>query len=492
VRFLSDRPLSGAPPSQREERGYPLPVEKPLRMFVADRGQPVQVTVLGPATLHVELRGLRKDPTAVTVRALPTRGGAAVVEHVELDGTSDPGAHGEPGRALAPTVPTTADLLLPEASPYRVTVQPERGRVLARAALRVDVAGATPPPLPAPWWQGANLSAILPWPALPTPLATITAPTWDADGPSDGGTFSVELSGGSQPIGDQDSALQNFEGVVQTVVAWRDQLADDRAWILVAPFLRLRQDTDNPIWGANAEVYLRHLPLDLRVDLSGGAVTQSYQGSREGAVTGKVHVDRSFVLTPTLSLVSALAFRGAWLSLDRARIQNIDADVYNEYLRTHPIALIPRAALWWTPYQDHIVEVAAFLATTRSLDAADYVGFSLDWRALVPVLGGTGVDVIYRPTWRLLNDTRPAAFTRHDLSAGLRWSLWTGATGRTVLGADTSFYISSTGEVDKTFTISLRYDWTRGRGLRDTLPPEQSFDVLVEDLPWEPTPPGAL
>jgi hypothetical protein len=165
--------------------------------------------------------------------------------------------------------------------------------------------------------------------------------------------------------------------------------------------------------------------------------------------------------------------------------------VYNEYLRTHPIGLIPRLGLWWTPYEDHIVELAAFLATTRDLGAADYVGFSVDWRALFPVLGGTGLEVTYRPTWRFQNDTRPEAFTRHDLSAGLRWSLWTGAAGRVVLGADTSLYMSS-GGVDKTFTLSLRYDLTRGRGLRDVLPPEQSFDVLVEDQPWEPTPPGAM
>src|SRR5262249_29972944 len=158
------------------------------------------VTVLGPATLHVELRGLARAAPTVTVRALPTKG-AAVVERVELDGTRDPGARGEPGRGLEPTVATPADLLLPDAAPYRVSILPDAARVLARIGLRVDAPG-TPPPLPPPWWQGASLSAILPWPALPAPLATVDGELWDTPEPSGAGTFSLELSGGSQPIGD--------------------------------------------------------------------------------------------------------------------------------------------------------------------------------------------------------------------------------------------------------------------------------------------------
>src|SRR5262249_8295072 len=39
VRFLTDRPLSGAPPGAREERGYPVPVEKPAHMFAAEKTQ---------------------------------------------------------------------------------------------------------------------------------------------------------------------------------------------------------------------------------------------------------------------------------------------------------------------------------------------------------------------------------------------------------------------------------------------------------------------
>jgi hypothetical protein len=496
VRFLTDRTLSGAPPSAREERGYyPVPVEKPAHMFAAEKTQPVQVTVLGPATLHVELRGLGPKPPTVTVRAVPSRG-ASVVERVETSAEPDPGARGEPGRSLAPMAPVQADLLLPDASPYRVTLQPDAGRVLARIGLRVDAPGAAPPPLPPPWWQGASLSAILPWPALPAPLATVDGEVWDASSPFGAGTFSLELSGGSQPIGDQDSALQNFEAVAQTVVSWRKQVVDEALWLRLSPMVRYRQDADGAIWGGTAEAYAQGLPLDLRADLHGGAFTQQAIHGQQLSFTGGLRLDRPFQLGDGLYLVGSTTFRWALLTLEPkdvavGDVQHIDADVYNQYLATHAIGLIPRLSLWWTPYQDHIFEIAGFMTTERDLHTPDYIGATLDWRALLPILGDTATEIIYRPTYRFQNSERDTAFVRHDLTAGLRWSLWTGGTGRLLLGADLALFIQS-GGTNQTFTLSLRYDLTNGRGLRDVLPPEQSFDVLVERLPWEPTPPGVL
>src|SRR5262249_55484184 len=153
--------------------------------------------------------------------------------------------------------------------------------------------------------------------------------------------FSLELSGGSQPIGDQDSALQNFEAVVQAVVSWRKQLVDEGLWLRVSPFVRYRPDTTNPIWGGTAEASLQNLPLDLRADLHTGVFTQQFAGSQEAAWTGGLRLDRPFQLANGLFLVGSTTFRWARVSLERTQVlfakEQVDADVYNDYLRTHNI-----------------------------------------------------------------------------------------------------------------------------------------------------------
>jgi hypothetical protein len=527
VRFLTDRPLLGVPPTEREPRGYPVAIEKPTRMWAAEPNLPVQVTVLGPATLHVETRALGAAAPAVTVRAATKsgatvsersrpgkatlergaaeRGGApggaasepaTVTERLQPEPGPDPSAHGEPGRKLDVGPTAEADLLLPDAAPYRVSVAPERGRALVRVGLRVDAPGAPPPPVPPPWWENAAGSALLPWPALTPPLAPIDGEVWDASAPSSFGTLSFELSGGSQPIGDQDSALQNFEGVVQLAVTYRRQLVDDTLWLRLGPLARVRQDSAGPIFGGTFESYLKALPLDLRLDLHGGFYTEKFLGNQELSFTGGVRLDRSFQLGNGLYLVGSTTFRWAYLSLTRALVnsvaEQVDADVYNDYLRTRSVGLVPRLSVWWTPFLDHIFELAAFATTERDLTSLDYIGMTFDWRSLLPVLGGTAAEIIYRPTWRFQNFDRDAAFTRHDLTASLRWSIWTGRAGRVALGTDLAVFISSRTGVANTFTFIVRYDLTSGRALHDYLPPEQNFDTLVEGLRWEPTPPGVL
>src|SRR5262249_31125530 len=142
----------------------------------------------------------------------------------------------------------------------------------------------------------------------------------------------------------------------------------------------------------SAETYAQHLPLDLRADLHMAAYTQQAIHGQQASWTGGLRLDRPFQLADGVFLVGSTTFRWAKLSLEKkdvavGDVQHIDADVYNQYLATHEIGLIPRLSLWWTPLQDHIFELAGFLTTERDLHSADYVGATLDWRALLPVLG---------------------------------------------------------------------------------------------------------
>jgi hypothetical protein len=455
VRFLTERPLGERSPGEPAagDAGWAVPPSRSLRFFAAAPRRPIELTVLGPATVRVELRG---DPAVA-----------------DLDGARLRLA-GEPVERL---------VVLTAPGPRRIAVRAVEGRVLARFSLRQDRAAA-PPPLPDPWWYDAPASPLLPWPALPAPLSTVDAVPWSGCPPSGLGTLSFELSGGSEPVGERDAPLAGFLGVGQLAVDWRRRAGDD-LWLRLGLLARAREGTA-AIAGLGARAYARDLPLGLRGDARLLAVTQPYAGAQAAGLTAGLRVDRSLDVGRALSLVPALSARAAWLSLDRATVvaegDDVDPDVYNDYLRTHPIQLTARASLFWAPWTDQLGELALFAASTRSL-GLDHAGAELEHRALLG--DGLFASASYRPTWRAVTADRPEAFLRHDLGARLRWSLWTGDAGRVVLGAD-GWLIATADRARGGAALVLRYDWTGGRGLRDILPVEESFESLVERRLWEP------
>lgn len=473
IRFLTDRPLLGRPPGERSPDGYELYDEPNVRVFAATPDRPVELAVLGPSTLRVDLVAQGEPATAeITIR--PPRG-AARTQQV----------------TVAPsTTPLEVPILLLDVGAHRVSVKPARGRLLTRFALRED-SNARPPPLPPPWWDDAPPSSLLPWPPLPAPLTTITGEPWDGCPPSGFGTLSLELSAGSEPIGERD-VLGTVLGVAQVGLDYRRR-AGDSFWFRLGAFGRRRDGTE-PVAGVATRLYARDLPLDLRLDARGGAVTERFAKEQAQSATLSLRLDRSFSLGDTLSFVPSLAARGAWLSLDRdtfvAAAADIDPDVYNDYLRTHALQVTARAGLYLAPWADQVGMLNLFAASTRTM-TADHVGAELEWRSLFPVLGETYAALSYRPTYRLVTADRTDAFLRHDLGLGLQWSIFTGEAGRFVLGLD-GWLVATSGSTRQGFGLTLRYDLTLGRGLDDILPVDESFESLVEKRPWEPTPPGEL
>jgi hypothetical protein len=346
------------------------------------------------------------------------------------------------------------------------------------------------PQRPPPWWEDAPPSSLLPWPPLPAPLTTIPGGIWRDCPPGGFGTLSLELSAGSEPIGERD-VLGTFLGVAQVSLDYRRRLGDS-LWLRLGVFGRGREGTD-PIAGLGARSYLRDLPLGLRADARVDAATQPYAGAQASSLLGSLRLDRSFRLSRDVSLVPSLSARAAWLSLDREAVvdgDEVDPDVYNDYLRTHPIQLTARAAVYVAPWSDQVGVFQALAASTRSL-GVDLAGAELEWRSLFPILGETYSELTYRPTYRLVTADRLEALLRHDVSLRLRWSLFTGTTGRIVLWVQ-GWLVASPSSFRQGVNLVLRYDFTGGRGLGDILPVEESFESLLDKRDWEPAPPGRL
>jgi hypothetical protein len=365
VRFLTERPLSESSPGEPEAdgAGYAAPMSRSVRSFVAAPRRPIELAVLGPTTLRIELRG-------------DEAGTQAVLEPGGLRQTLD----GAPVERL---------LVLTEPGAHRIQVRADKGRVLARFSLREDRpqgAGAAPP-LPDPWWYDAKAPSLLPWPGLPAPLTTVAADAGSECPCSSFGTLSLEVGAGNEAVGERDAPLALL-GVGQVGADWRRRLAED-AWLRLGAFARGREGLTVSA-GFGARAYLRELLPGLRTDARLLAVTQQFAGQQAFSVNAALRFDRSFSVGPTLSFVPSFAARAAWLSLERTTVVmagpgagELDPDVYNDYLRTHAVQLTPRAGFYWAPWADQVGELAVFAATTRQL-RLDLAGAELEWRSLFP------------------------------------------------------------------------------------------------------------
>jgi hypothetical protein len=228
-------------------------------------------------------------------------------------------------------------------------------------------------------------------------------------------------------------------------------------------------------------------PLEVQLE----SYTQRYAGRQAYSIFASARVDRPIPLGGAFTLVPALGFRAAHLSLDRATVVTTgDETDALDYTRTHPVTLTPRLALAVWPFQDVLINVSGSATTYRDQKSIDHVSGSFDAYALLPILGETFIHLGYRPNRRFESADRLAAFTRHDLGADLAWSVWTGDEGRFVVAlGDTSYLIGS--EWKHVVSLALRYDWTGGRGLTDMLPTDEYFDELTERRTFLPAPPGA-
>lgn len=491
VRFVSDRAL-GALTAPAEGGAHPIRIDRRAKVFVAAQPTPITATVLGPTTLWLQARALApgpRGPRRVEVIATP-RQGPPVSAVLALPATIDADARGEATRALAVSAAADAFLVLPEAGPYAIAVRPDRGELVGRLALRDERRGKIPR-LPGPWYAAAPQPAA-PF-ALPTPpaIARITGAPLAPPAAGRFGTVSVEVTASQDHRPDEDLSDRgldrNSERVfarAETALSYRRALAPGRAWIGLRGVARTREATAL-VLGGRADLYADDLPLGTTLQLAATSYTQAYSAGRALHVRGDLRLSRRFDASDTVAVIPGVGFAASYLNttpeIAATAMDEVDPDVYNDYRDAHDLAGTGRLTIRWQPFQDVVGAVGAYATTNADFGGLDHAALTLSGRTLapLPLLGETLIDLGYRPSYRFADADRAAAYTRHDLTARLEWTLWTGTRGRFVLALWDELLLGAT-TTRNAFGGVLRFDLTAHRGLADFAPDESPFPSLVE------------
>jgi hypothetical protein len=494
VRFVSERALPGGLSAAEEHGRFPIKLQRRQTGYVASTTDPVAVTLVGPAALWVQARALDPGGAArnLVVTAVPRRAGRTVSATIPLPALLDDDAHGDPGRALALSTTTDVYVVLPDAVPYAVTVAPSRGKLVTRLSLREDKAGK-PPRTPGPWWlAAASTPGLFALPALPPPLASIDGELWEGGSPGRLGTFSVTLGVDQESRDEEDTLPPQVLARAQLQDDWRLAVLPHRLWLHAGGVIRWREET-SLVAGGSADVRLGDLPLGLFAELGGSYLHQSLAEGGASNLDVGASLGRAFRLSENLTLTPRAGVRQTWLTLPMnvPAGEQLDPEVWNGYRADHLRRASARVQLAWLPFQDLFGGLGADATTNDDLVSLDHASVFVQERMLLPLplLPETLVALDYRPTYRFADRDRPEAFLRHDLSARLEWSLWTGDAGRFVLSLWDDLFLSPGLATRNVFGASLRFDLTRGRGLTDFRPEEGLFDELVESREWAASPP---
>lgn len=512
VRFASDRALPDSSPLDHSGPGpiHPIPIRKPATAFSATPQRPVTATVLGPAALLVEARTDPRRPTGsleVAIRST-TGDGDQHDYRLAVDSTPDPRAMLRQGRRGAPrSLGHTTTLVIPLAGhgAHRVTLRPDAGIAYLRLWLRQDRDRDIPtiPAFRRP--EQAVDHELIPWPQE-QPFAIIDAiteipprarATWSLTATAQRDDVierDVEDEGDGGSDDDGGNNASSVHGELR--IDWRRQVRPSALWLRAGGLVRWRGD-DDLVTGGRSDLTARRLPLGLRADAGLTGFVQNLSTGAAWRLRSSLTLGRSWRLANDLAVVPELSARASLLSLapgdpgtvsppDAESPDDLDPEVYNEYIADHRLAVQPGVRLRWTPFQDHIARLALHAVSNPDLGSIDRVQTTLGWVALLHVTRQRSVVVRlgYRPSYRLADDHRPAAYARHDLDAAIELGLWRGDHGRAVLQGRIATRIGSPLGRRDIFLIGLRYDLTRGRGLHDLAPDEHEFADPIGHRDW--------
>ncbi len=448
-----------------------LEAEAPMPVLRARPGVPMELTALGPTALRIESRAFGGES-----RLTITDGEGRTPRTVSLSAEPDPAIHGAP---FAVGHASETLLLLPDEGPHRLRFEAEGSEALVRVGL-----GGTRPPSSrrAEWWtRSPTALEPLPWPAQPETLALLPE---GAPKAKDGtpGTLSVDLGLLGEYL-DEGEVDRPLEGRLRGLVAYRQEVRPKRAWLLVAPEVRHPLER-NPAFGGTAGLHLRRLPLELRATVMGRVFLQDVGGGLRYGARLRGSVDRWIGLTPDLGLIPGLGltvehFGGApgddALGFDRA--------VFWRYGEQHPVRPSPRLSLRWQPLQDHVGMLTATTLHNPELLTLDHVAGRVQWAALLPFYPNARASLGYEASYRMIDLHRSEPYLRHGLRARADVGFWQGQTGRLLFYAEDALYLGTPWGAQNTLTLGVRWDWTRGRGLRDFMPFEEEFEDLVGPAP---------
>lgn len=353
-----------------------------------------------------------------------------------------------------------AEVILDEARPYHITVEPPAGRAAFAAAVREDRARPTAAV------SLASLHREPPQASSPPPVVPATSLRL-VDDAGDLGTItaSEELRDGH--VGDREDDVDLGGAYAQTAVAYRRRSGDDIFW-RAGVLGRVRLE-GGPSGGFDARaLWLGDDLIDgLRASADVMVLTQNSDSGTlaTGWLDLGVYLRRSLghdlFLTPSLGV---LVREGPVFPPGGA---GLDPDVWSSYDAERPHRPWAELRLDAEPALD--LHLRARLRAVGDELEADRAG------ALVGISGAVQ-RLTYGGSFEL-EERFPTV--QPIVRLGVGFSLWRGARDRLALYAGTSL---RPGERTGAFA-GVSYDWTFGRGLADYAPDEHEYAAQIG--PWE-------
>ena len=459
---------------------------RPTRWRVAQPGQPVEVVVLGPTTLAIEARALLgrgQAASRVAVAVAQGDGPFSPQGTVPVRGEADALATPEKGRTIAPGVPHTEVLTLPEAGPQRVLLRPEGGAVLVRLQHRVD---GQPTPVPRPPVRALDLGTLVDDLALPATRSEVPAVA-TIRRPQRFGTTFAELRGGADDLDDSDDLRPRAQLGLR--VGWTRELLARRVWLQAAPELRAREETALAS-GGRVALQVVFPRAGLRTRLALGGLTQAFAGREAWALDAGLHVDRLSWVAPRWQVVPAIDVGYRHQSLDEAQVgattESVNPRIFTPYREAHALALRPSFEVRYQPLQDARVFVAADVVPNSDFRGLDQVNLRGGLLGVVSVLRRVVPEfaLAYEGSLRLADADRPTTYLQSRVTAGLGLGVWVSQAARVVVVVGDTLYASAPFPLRNVFEGWLRIDLVLGRSLRDYGPLDMAFRPVREHRLW--------
>lgn len=498
-RLRPDTPALGAWARERDGKAsiryWPLATPEGAVRFDLPAGPSI-----GRRVIRLSLRrtGPSRSPALVTVETSGDGTRPEAVSRREVSFVAhrvDPTLHPTAG---APELSGAAEfeIVLPP-SVVSVRLRSETEEIVAAAWLRIerrepDVRLASAPAgpliasttLPPAAWGAAVTTHDRPVgrEIAPPPVGLATAGPWPQPRRDGLATLSVSTVTGWD---DPDSIAADIAADARREelrFGWRRNLVRGRIWFGVEA-VRRRLSDEARTEGLRLRTHVRDLPFGLRLSARGSVHRQPTTTGTESATRARVSLSRTIGSTADVDWIASGELTVREYSYDGVTGERPgDPLVYTTYGADHPRSLRARVIARWRPLQDALV-VGSFRVATNKDGGPDHVALATGLRTLLPRwLGRPYFQLRYRPSWRLNDGERADDFVRHDVTLRLRWSAWTGDHGRVVLDVRNDLY--RTDSTRAVSSITVGYDFTAGRGLRDFAPAAEELDPFVEGRLW--------
>ena len=397
---------------------------------IATPGQPVQVTVAGPAWLRVDRQtptGIRSEQQLVT----------APTSRITLP--AEPGAR-----------ETLYRVFLRRADPEPVPPKPPRPNAYQPEPM---------PEPPAQWLQTEAEAATKVHFIDPYPLAALTDATWS------GRLGMVRRQDAETTGGDTERKVERF---AEAGLGWRQRSADGLEFTHADAFVR-RHVVGSPSLGVSLALNrsvpwtaARPYPFDVSAAL--GLVAQHTPDGMGVALTAGLAVAQERLLSDKLSHRPSVEIDARALSLNRVSDPDrADNDVFSRYRKQHPWALAVSDTVSWRPWRDSHASARVALVSNPNLNLfqPDHLSLDAQWRQLA---GAMMVEAGARVIRFLADKDRADGITRRDLRVGASWEHWLKDGSRAELRAEARRNLSSGVNWGG---VEFRWHWGNGRALRD-------------------------